>query len=612
MLWKLKDPAFTRFSVLCLVVIVALALGMGYALSSLLTRAVSDWEWQNTAALVRREVRIAGLARLFVDGGGARGRERWADFQEVLATLPEVVRVKIWSRDAEILWSDEAHIIGRRFPGNTDFEAALAGEVRVEIKALRKSEQTYERLKFDTLAEIYVPILGDDGGVVGVVEVYKTPERLLATIRWGGLVIWVISLSGGALLYGVLLPLLTQVYRRQVEEETVRAHAARLEAEVEQRTHELLHAQKMQAVGLLAGGIAHDFNNLLTVIIGRTEVLRRREPADSRTHRDAGLILEAAESATNLTRQLLAFSRKQILERRLLDLNGVVADMTQMLRQLIGEHINVVVYRSADRAYVNADRAQLQQVVLNLVVNARDAMPHGGTLTLSTTRANGSVELVVTDTGIGMDAATQQRIFEPFFTTKEAGKGTGLGLSTVYGVVQQHGGRLSVDSAPGRGTTFRIVLPEADPAAVPAGSRTGPTDPRGSETILVVEDEPQVRALACDVLIEHGYTVLVAENGAAALALAAGHRGPIHLLLTDIVMPEVGGREVARRMPRTHPEARTLFMTGYTDLPADPSHRVMVKPFTSSVLVRAVREALDAPLPVTTATADEPEPAAVV
>jgi signal transduction histidine kinase/CheY-like chemotaxis protein len=604
MRWLVKYPAFTRFSMLSLLVVVGLALGMGYALSSLLTRAVSEWEWQNTAALVRRETNIAGLGRLFTDPDAGRDRDRWAAFQQVLGTLPEVVRVKVWSRHAEILWSDEADIIGKRFPGNTDLQRALAGAVEVEIKELRKSEQKYERLKFRTLAEIYVPIPGDAGEVVGVVEIYKTPERLLATIQWGNLVIWTISLSGGALLYGVLLPLLTQVYRRQVQEETLRAHAARLEAEIEQRTHEFLQVQKMQAVGLLAGGIAHDFNNLLTVIIGRTQILQEREDIDARTRRDAGLVLGAAERAAGLTRQLLAFSRKQLLERRPLDLNRVVADMTQMLRQLIGEHIDVVVIPSTEDAWVHADRAQIEQMILNLVVNARDAMPHGGRLTLTTARVDGGVEFVVSDTGVGMDAATQQRIFEPFFTTKEAGRGTGLGLSTVYGVVEQHRGHISVDSAPGRGTTFRILLAAADPTAVAAAARQVGASPRGAETVLLVEDEPDVRALARDILVDHDYKVLVAEDGAEAIHLATGHAAAIDLLLTDIVMPKVGGWEVARRLRESHPEARALFMTGYTDLPSDPSRPVLSKPFTAPALLRAVREILDAP------PAGQPEPAA--
>jgi signal transduction histidine kinase len=298
----LTHPMFTRFSLLCLVVVVALALAMGSALSSLLTRAVSEWEWQNTAVLVRREVEREGLQRIFTESG-LEARERWGRaLSATITTLPEVVRAKVWSRDAEILWSDQAGLIGQRFAGNGEFQRALAGTVEVEIKRLGKSEQRYERRTFGTLAEIYVPIFGPDGGVLGVVEVYKTPDRLLNTIGWSRIVIWAISLAGGAMLYLLVLPLLLQVYRRGVEEEMLRRHATRLEAEVEQRTQQFMQAQKMQAVGLLAGGIAHDFNNMLTVINGRAQVALGRRPGDPGVRQDAEAILEAVERASGLTR----------------------------------------------------------------------------------------------------------------------------------------------------------------------------------------------------------------------------------------------------------------------------------------------------------------------
>src|SRR6266566_824357 len=339
----LKHPVFTRFSGLCLIGIVALALAMGYTLSSLLTRAVSEWEWQNTAALVRREVEREGLQRIFTEPGGSEARQRSGRvLAATITSLPEVVRAKVWNRESEILWSDQANLIGQRFPGNDELQRALAGSV--------------------------------------VVEVYKTPDRLLNTIRWSRTVIWAISLAGGAMLYLVLLPLFMQVYRRQVEEEMLRQHAARLEQQVEHRTQQFMQAQKMQALGLLAGGIAHDFNNMLTVIFGRAQVLLDRLPHDARARGDADAIGEAAERAAALTRQLLAFSRQQRLERRTLDLNTAIVDMAKMLRRLIGENIGVVTTLARTAGWVNADRAQLEQVILNLAVNARDAMPDGGQL----------------------------------------------------------------------------------------------------------------------------------------------------------------------------------------------------------------------------------------
>ena len=590
----LKHPVITRFSLLCLLGTVVLGLGMGYAISALLTRAVSEWEWQNTAALVRREVQREGLQRIFSASADRASQERWGRaLSATITTLPEVVRVKVWSRDAEILWSDEPGLIGQRFAGNDELQGALAGEIEVEIK----------RRALGTLAEVYVPIVGGGGGVLGVIEVYKTPDRLQNTIRWSRIVIWAISVVGGAMFYLVLLPLLMQVYRRQVQDEMLRQHAARLQEQVEHRTQQFMQAQKMQALGLLAGGIAHDFNNMLTVIFGRAQVLLDRLPKDARARQDADAIGEAAERAAALTRQLLAFSRKQLLERCTLDLNSVIADMAKMLRRLIGENITVVTALAQSAAWVNVDRGQLEQVILNLAVNARDAMPGGGQLTLTTESVDSDgadalpsgrfVALVVSDTGVGMDAATRERIFEPFFTTKPVGAGTGLGLATVYGVVEQHGGHIAVDSAPGRGTTFRVYLPSMDE---PAPQAVMPlVMPRtGSETILVAEDDPAVRALATDMLREHGYTVLAAADGEEALLVAECHAAPIHLLLTDVMMPRMNGLELARAFGSIRPHARVLYMTGYAEMPAAAEGIIVQKPFSVFVLMDAVRRALEA------------------
>jgi signal transduction histidine kinase/CheY-like chemotaxis protein len=593
----LKHPVFTRFSVLCLIGTLVLGGGMGYAISALLTQAVSEWEWQNTAALVRREVEREGLERIFTAARDVDARQRWGRaLSATLTTLPEVIRVEIWGRDAELLWSDQPALIGQRFPDNDDLRGALTGDVEVDVKRATRPPRR-------TLAEVYVPIFGRDGEVLGVVEVGKTPDRLLNTIRWSRLVIWAISFAGGAMLYLGLLPLLLQVYRRQLEEEMLRQHAARLQQEIEHRTQQFMQAQKMQALGLLAGGIAHDFNNMLTVIFGRAQVLVDRLPKDARARHDADAIGEAAERASALTRQLLAFSRKQLLERHTLDLNSVIVDMAKMLRRLIGENITVVTTLTHTAAWVNVDRGQLEQVILNLAVNARDAMPNGGQLTLATDHVDVDadsgplpsgrfVALVVSDTGVGMDAATQEHIFEPFYTTKPAGEGTGLGLSTVYGVVEQHGGHIAVQSAPERGTTFRVHLPrvsEPEPQEVtPLGA------PRtGSETILVAEDDPAVRALASDMLGEHGYTVLTAADGEEALRVAERHAAPIHLLLTDVMMPRMNGLQLARAFVAVRPDARVVYMTGYAEIPPGADAVFVHKPFTVFVLMDAVRRTLE-------------------
>jgi two-component system cell cycle sensor histidine kinase/response regulator CckA len=383
---------------------------------------------------------------------------------------------------------------------------------------------------------------------------------------------------------------------------------------------QLRQSQKMDAIGRLAGGVAHDFNNLLTVILGYTEqMLERLDPREPL--RTAALEIQgAAERAAGLTRQLLAFSRKQVLEPRLLDLNAVLSGTSGLLRRLISEDVQLDVRLDPDLGRVIADEHQIQQVIMNLAINARDAMPQGGRLTLSTSNetldesyalqhlplAPGEyVLLTVADTGVGMDAATRARAFEPFFTTKEPGKGTGLGLATVYGIIQQSGGYIWVYSEPGHGTVFKIYLPRED-AAPDAGAprATGGAALNGHETVLLVEDEASVRELLRNTLHGHGYRVLAAASGEQALERASAHRGPIHLLVSDVVMPGIGGPEVAARLSSLHPELRVLHISGYAD-DAILRHGVsegttafLQKPFTLEALARKMREVLDAPRPV--------------
>ncbi len=298
----MKRFLLSRFALLSLLSIAALALAMGFAISSLLSRAVSAWEWENTAAFVRREVQINGLEEVFTQPAAEGARQRWSDLSRMLQSLPEVVRVKVWGPDATILWSDEAHLIGRRFPDNDELLRALAGELEVEIKSPTKAEHGYERRELSTLAEVYVPIRASAGGqVIGVIEVYKSPERLFATILWARLVIWAISVTGGLVLYLGLHPLFTMIYRKQVEEETLRAHAQHLETEIAQRTEQLLQAQKMEAVGLLAGGVAHDFNNLLTIILSRAGLLRQGPRSADAVAAGLALIEKTAQRAAGLT-----------------------------------------------------------------------------------------------------------------------------------------------------------------------------------------------------------------------------------------------------------------------------------------------------------------------
>jgi PAS domain S-box-containing protein len=383
-----------------------------------------------------------------------------------------------------------------------------------------------------------------------------------------------------------------------------------------QLEEQLRQAQKMEAVGRLAGGIAHDFNNLLMVIQGYADLLTERLADGDPLRRNAEQIQTASQRATSLTRQLLAFSRKQMLAPKVLNVQSVVAEMEKILRRLIGEDIQLETSSAPDLGLIKADRSQIEQVILNLAVNARDAMPEGGRLTIETANVELDkaaahppavlspgkyVMLAVTDNGCGMDAETQAHIFEPFFTTKEKGKGTGLGLATVYGIVKQSGGYVWVYSEPGRGTSFKVYLPriEEEPAA---RGRDGTTDaralPRGSETVLLVEDEKGVRELAREYLELVGYTVIEAEDGHTALELAAMHVGPIQLLMTDVVMPGISGRELAGRVKAIRPDIKILFMSGYTDQAVvhhgilDTDAALLQKPFTMAALAAKLREIL--------------------
>jgi PAS domain S-box-containing protein len=389
--------------------------------------------------------------------------------------------------------------------------------------------------------------------------------------------------------------------------------------DISERRHlelQLRQSQKMDAIGRLSGGVAHDFNNLLGVIIGYSEVLQDQIKEGDRLRVCVDQILQAGKRAASLTRQLLAFSRQQVLEPKVLLLNGVVGDMEKMLRRLIGEDVQLTTKLDAKLGKVRADQGQIEQVIMNLAVNARDAMPEGGDLSIET--ANTEMDeafvkrypypvqtgpyilLTVSDTGTGMDDVTKQRIFEPFFTTKEKGKGTGLGLSMVYGVVKQSNGYIDVFSTVGQGTTFKIYLPRIDQEPEEHTTKTALSKAfRGNETILLVEDEKNLCVLTRNLLEHYGYAVLEAESGAQALAVSRQNAGAIHLLLTDIVMPGIGGRALAQTLSRERPGIRVVYMSGYTGQTVggqtilSPGAHFLQKPFTREDLARKIREALE-------------------
>jgi PAS domain S-box-containing protein len=378
---------------------------------------------------------------------------------------------------------------------------------------------------------------------------------------------------------------------------------------------QLQQAQKMEAVGQLAGGIAHDFNNLLTAIISGAELALSGLDSRDPLREDLDQILKAGHRAAGLTRQLLAFSRRQVLKPAILDLNEVVADMERMLRRLIGENIHLETRLAGDLWLIRADQSQIEQVILNLAVNSRDAMSGGGMLTLETAnvdldaafasrhvsvRPGPHVMLAVADTGEGMDAETRARVFEPFFTTKEPGKGTGLGLSTVYGIVKQSGGSIWVESAVGNGTRVTVYLPRAEGELRPVPSvAAAPPASGGRETLLLVEDDEQVRRVASEILGRNGYVVLQAANGGEALLICEQHPDPIHLMITDVVMPKMSGPQLANRLAGVRRRLKVLYLSGYTggELAAqgvlEPGTEFMAKPFTPEALARRVREVLD-------------------
>jgi PAS domain S-box-containing protein len=400
-------------------------------------------------------------------------------------------------------------------------------------------------------------------------------------------------------------------YEGTIEDITERNRTEEALRESEER---LRQSQKMEGIGQLAGGMAHDFNNILTAILGYSDLTLRRLPQDNPLRRNVEEISKAGERAASLTRQLLAFSRKQILQPEVLNLNAVVPEMDKMLRRLIGEDIDLLTILDPALGSVKADPGQIEQVILNLCVNARDAMPKGGKLTIETSniylseessrqyvsvRPGHCVMLAVSDNGCGMDQLTQKRIFDPFFTTKGVGKGTGLGLSTVYGIVQQSEGSIWVYSEVGKGTTFKVYLPRfeemvQEPKERPAAVQLS----QDGEMVLLVEDEEMVREMTRQVLEMNGYNVLEASHGKEALLICAQHEGRIDLMVTDVVMPQMGGRELAECLAAARPETKVLFMSGYTD-DAIVRHGVLhenvnflQKPFTPDALALKVREVL--------------------
>ncbi len=520
-------------------------------------------------------------------------------------------------------------------------EAEQRRQRREAVQALRATEERY-RLLVDNAADVITIV--DTRGVItfaspSMSRVLGYPPSEVVGRRWLEMVHAddVKAVSAGmdeALLRGAT-PLITGLRFRHREGgwRVLEGSVARLvepggavalvatARDISERVQleaQLHQAQKMEAVGRLAGGVAHDFNNLLTVILGYSNLLLDQLAENHLLFQEVDEIKRAADRAASLTQKLLAFSRKQVLSLRPVDLNSVIEGMADMLRRLIGEDVDLALKLEAGLGRTRVDPGQIEQVIMNLAVNARDAMPQGGRLTIQTAQAEldnayarrravqpgAYVMLAVSDTGVGMDAATQARLFEPFFTTKEPGKGTGLGLSTVYGIVRQCGGNIFVYSEPGHGSSFKIYLPrvEEEGEARP-GRKLAPGEAHGDESIVLVEDEPLVRNLVSEVLRQNGYQVMEFANGREALGRLRHVRGPVHALVTDVVMPGMSGIELARQLAEGRPGMRILYLSGYTDDLVErqgvlqPGRAFLQKPFTPDTLLRKVRELLDASAP---------------
>jgi len=508
-------------------------------------------------------------------------------------------------------------------------------DAKLIVEALRRAglELVFDRA--DTAQAMRAAL--DKGGVDAVLCDWSMPKfsamRALALVREMGLDLPFILVSGtigeeaaveamraGANDYVLKdnIARLAPALEREIRDGSEREARRRSDAALHLSESHLRQAQKMEAIGRLASGVAHDFNNILSVVLSYCSLIRDNLRLDDPMRDDVEEIGKAGRRAADLTRQLLLFSRQQVVETKVIDLNDMLASMDKMVRRIVGEDVEVRSTHVDASCRVRADPGSIDQVIMNLVVNARDAMPTGGTLTMATANVTldertalarqgakpGSyVMFAVTDTGTGMDTATQARIFEPFFTTKEVGKGTGLGLSTVFGIVRQSGGAIRVQSEPGHGASFEVYLPRVDEKLDSEKHPIAPKTLHGTETILLVEDEEQLRVVARNILRRYGYRVLEARNGGEALLFCGRNTETIHLLLADVVMPEMSGPELAKQLAKTRPAMRVLCMSGYTDDSivrhgvVEARYPFLQKPVTPESLARKVREVLDAPGP---------------
>ncbi len=581
---------------------------------AVLTRTISRFDEDTRRHLGESENVVLDL--LTRVGRGVLLTQEYAEMQPYLERAgedPRVLRAMLADDRGIVVASLEGGDIGKPFgPGSSDSErfwrredisnaSGLSGTVAVEFSNRVLIERsTAIRRDAIGIAVVGMSLIAVVGVATGVLLTRKL-DRVSAAAR---------KLAGGdrKARSGVTGPDEIGELGRSFDEMADALETERRQLEASE--NRLRQAQKMEAIGLLAGGVAHDFNNILTVINGYCDLMLGRDPQPERDRLDA--ISKAAQRATSLTQQLLAFSRQQVLRPRVMNLNAIIVETNNMLRRVIGEDIAVSTKLEPALGLIKADPGQIQQVLMNLAVNARDAMTQGGQLAFETKnvvvleadaavrgglRPGVYVQLVVRDTGVGIPPDVLPHVFEPFFTTKEIGRGTGLGLSTVYGIVKQSEGYIYVSSEPGRGAEFELFFPRADGVAPPAADFAPAAANPGCGTVLLVEDEPSVRALVRDVLVENGYRVLEARDGAVALEVLDRHRGEVLCVLTDVVMPGMNGLELATLINRRHPEVRVLFTTGYfsgAPIPAlSGGEHLLKKPFGARELLGKLRDVLN-------------------
>ena len=621
LLKHLKENLLVQFSAASFLVMVLIEVALAAVLSNAIrSDAVEDLVDEAIGATTDRLLTVIDSEDLETPMTGVRYDE-FHDFVQEYIVSGRTARIKVWSKDGTVIYSSDPAGVGKRFPTKENLLVALSGQISTEMKIADDSDNEPEEF-LGTLMEVYTPIVfeGSDEPQ-GAFEIYQyyqpTVERIESLRRW---VILSIGL-GFLVLYGSLVSIVWRgwrtINRQQNRLETANEQLTQEMSERKQLQQQLIQSQKMEAVGQLAGGIAHDFNNLLTPILSYAQLVNAKLTEGNPLRSHLREIARAAERAAGLTRQLLVFSHHQVVQTAIIELNEIIEDTEKMLRRLIGENIELVTSLDRDLWVIEADPGQIEQVVMNLTVNARDAMPKDGKITIATSNvtlrpgddrvspdlAPGNyVLLTLSDTGEGMTDDVKTHIFEPFFTTKGVGKGTGLGLSTCFGIIRLCGGSITVESEPKRGTTFSVYLPKTSLKEAKSDDDGVDDDlPRGRETILLVEDEPSVREVAGHVLRDLGYTVLEAENGVEALGpLNSLGDCKVGLLLTDLVMPLMGGREFAEKFTARYPEAKVLYTSGYNDdlSSADegsnlPEESLIHKPFTPASLARKVREVLD-------------------